>query len=913
MGRIITAKFISGSHFAQAFGNLWQYDYGAKLILEGLELPVAAEIHFASMECGGESETRIGVTTNGITEVKIPNVLLEINKVQDYNLYAFVYLTDEKSGYTEYKILMTVRARPKPGEEHPDTEKDHPLADAVQAVNAAADRAETAAGDAAESKAAAEDAAEQADKSRVAAETAVKHVDEAGRTALTGIASAKNDAAETIETAKTGAVRAVNAAGETAIKAVTDARTAAEQSLSEAKTDGVAAIETAKTEGLQAIDKAKGDIETARSGAIKDIDAAKTSGVQAVEAVTAGIEQTKTSALEEIGSSKTAAVQAVETAESEGVAAVNAAVEAGKTNFVTDESLTLSGRAADAKAVGDELAKKADRTELEYLRKRQNILVGSETGSRVCVTDAFEAPLEGLVLYGKSMQVTTIGAQLLTSAVIKGENCGVTLTKKDSVWHLEGTNTADGVRNIRLIEPTEHFKLPAGTYTLSFSKDGVFPIKTNISISKVANPDISSEQIWTGIGNAGLNTPTKFILDGTEEALSIFVNFPAGEPISCDLYVMLNAGDSALPWEPYTGGKPSPSPDYPQEIQSTKSEVVVHGKNLFGGRFYYANYSMDVLKIDGNQKENEVKLPFVPSYESFGVCKVIKCQKGKTYVISVTNPNKNAAIGMAEYENIEKAININNALGFARMNGKILEKLYTAKSDGILVCGIAGTWTDGKATLHECTESELLQVEEASEVTSYEPYHELQFMSITTPNGLPGIPVSSGGNYTDENGQQWICDEVDLERGVYVQRIYTVDIAELEFSASTILQTVKRIFYKISMPSTGITHKGYCTRLTYSANYTADNPHFYINEERIVVFIPLDTTIKPKEYLAQYVLATPIETQLSEADIAAYRALTAYGPTTIVETDGAGMKLDYQRDVNIVIKQLTDTIASMTD
>lgn len=58
--------------------------------------------------------------------------------------------------------------------------------------------------------------------------------------------------------------------------------------------------------------------------------------------------------------------------------------------------MTLSGRAADAKVVGDELAKKADQTDLEYLRKRRNILVGSETGSRVCVTDAFEAPLEGL-------------------------------------------------------------------------------------------------------------------------------------------------------------------------------------------------------------------------------------------------------------------------------------------------------------------------------------------------------------------------------------------------------------------------------------------------------------------------------------------------------------------------------------
>ena len=378
MARVVTAAFSPGCRFTQAQGSLWQYDYGTVLHLTGPELPAAVEIHFATVERGGESETRIGVTADGITEVKIPDALLEMAKTQDYNLYAFVYLDDGKSGQTEYKILMTVRARPKPGEEHPDTEKDHPLADAVQAVNAAADRAETAAGNAAESKAAAEDAAEQADKSRVAAEIVAKHVDEAGRTALAGIASAKTDAAETIETAKTGAVKAVDAARETAIKAVADARTAAEQSLSEAKTDGVAAIETAKTEGLQAIDKAKSDIETARSGAIKDIETAKTSGVQAVEAVTAGIEQTKT-----------AAVQAVEAAEDEGVAAVNAAVEAGKTNFVTDESLSISGRAADAKVVGDELAKKADQTELEDVKKRQNILVGSETGSRVCVTDAF--------------------------------------------------------------------------------------------------------------------------------------------------------------------------------------------------------------------------------------------------------------------------------------------------------------------------------------------------------------------------------------------------------------------------------------------------------------------------------------------------------------------------------------------
>lgn len=57
----------------------------------------------------------------------------------------------------------------------------------------------------------------------------------------------------------------------------------------------------------------------------------------------------------------------------------------------------------------------------------------------------------------------------------------------------------------------------------------------------------------------------------------------------------------------------------------------------------------------------------------------------------------------------------------------------------------------------------------------YEPYRE-QLLTLPTPNGLPGIPVTSGGNYTDSTGQQWVCDEMDLERGVRVQRVYKVDV-----------------------------------------------------------------------------------------------------------------------------------------
>ena len=123
-----------------------------------------------------------------------------------------------------------------------------------------------------------------------------------------------------------------------------------------------------------------------------------------------------------------------------------------------------------------------------------------------------------------------------------------------------------------------------------------------------------------------------------------------------------------------------------------------------------------------------------------------------------------------------------------------------------------------------------------------------QTIALQTPNGLRGIPVASGGNYTDPQGQQWVCDEVDLERGVKVQRV--------------------------------------------------DKTSF-------------DNTKTLAEQNA--ILATPVETPLTPAEIAAYKALTTYAPNTVVQAaDGAGLKLDYQRDVNIVIKNLEDAIASMT-
>ena len=134
-----------------------------------------------------------------------------------------------------------------------------------------------------------------------------------------------------------------------------------------------------------------------------------------------------------------------------------------------------------------------------------------------------------------------------------------------------------------------------------------------------------------------------------------------------------------------------------------------------------------------------------------------------------------------------------------------------------------------------------------NKITAYSPYRE-QLLTLPTPNGLPGIPVTSGGSYTDPQGQQWVCDEVDLERGVRMQRV----------------------------------DKG-----AFDATKT-------LAEQNVI-------------------LATPIETPLTPAELAAYKVLTAYGPDTVVQaSDGAGVKLVYQRDVNIAIKRIEDAVASMT-
>lgn len=137
---MIAIVFKTGEICKSTYQSIYQYNYGQVLRIQGLNLPPAVEVHFSLQNTGGEATTRIGVTKDGMTDVAIPDSFLENgDATQDYEIYAFIYLRNETSGQTEYKITMHVTSRPKP--EAFDRPQDAEIfKEAIKAVNESAAR-----------------------------------------------------------------------------------------------------------------------------------------------------------------------------------------------------------------------------------------------------------------------------------------------------------------------------------------------------------------------------------------------------------------------------------------------------------------------------------------------------------------------------------------------------------------------------------------------------------------------------------------------------------------------------------------------------------------------------------------------------------------------------------------------------
>lgn len=192
--------------------------------------------------------------------------------------------------------------------------------------------------------------------------------------------------------------------------------------------------------------------------------------------------------------------------------------------------------------------------------------------------------------------------------------------------------------------------------------------------------------------------------------------------------------------------------------------------------------------------------------------------------------------------------------------------------------------------------------------------------NLSTTHTLPGIPVTSGGNYTDSDGQQWICDEVDLERGAYVQRVgvRTFTGTESWAEGTSVLNGMHRYYTWINDMRPDNSGFGLCTHFPRTPlaaeQITSECVRFGQTNVAVFFFTPsIANTDTWVEYVTtlydegtpitiQYVLASPIETALSETEIAAYRAMHSnYPNTTVLNNAGAHMVVKYAADTKLYI------------
>ena len=174
-----------------------------------------------------------------------------------------------------------------------------------------------------------------------------------------------------------------------------------------------------------------------------------------------------------------------------------------------------------------------------------------------------------------------------------------------------------------------------------------------------------------------------------------------------------------------------------------------------------------------------------------------------------------------------------------------------------------------------------------------------QTLTLQTPNALPGIPVASSGNYTDESGQHWVCDEVDLTRGVRVQRITKIKLtSSMKWTKAG--NNVDRYFCTFD----GIDAAGtFCTHFSAAINgetvggiatSSSNIIGFAYAERGTTTVSDFKAFLDANEVYIYVPLATPVETALPSAEIAAYKALTTYAPTTVISASGvSGLAATY--------------------
>ena len=667
----------------------------------------------------------------------------------------------------------------------------------------------------------------------------------------------------------------------------------------------------------------------------------------------AHVEEQKTAAQEDITTSRQAAIKAiaaqqvssVNTVKQEGQKAINktnadAEATAADRAAVSEKAATVDGQAAQVaqnaaqvaedKATAENYMQTAGESKKQALEAAERLkdsvnlvqkntvdlqgkapaIIGSATsyGTPVEVNDSAEMQLQGLRLYGKSKQVVTTGKNLssikscqLSTKLVNSDV--IPWTKSSQAYYAFDTQNISGSETYISIKYRDADKKIIGSNGATIVCDGTR--KTGSFNGVGARPDGSNIDLTT--------------IEYISVQLGLYDALTA--PSFIDNIIV--SGDGNVIYEPYTGGKPSPSPEYPQEIVSVGGngsiEVNVRGKNLADIYGYSAN------GMDNPEEKRVLNNEYGTTLNTTEKTdKLIVNQEILDGAIADNYTSGYFCIGINRKFEVNKYYIITFRINVIRNPLSISEVLVAFNGITFSRAKVIGDKVTVKAEYKELGKRQYVEVRnngmsvelsdfmitEVGETDDYVPYTEQTVQLHHILNAIPVASGTSGITYTDADGQAWIADEIDFARGKYVQRVWKGVFdgsSDEEWSVNT------NYFFCKKLPSNMSSREG------FSNQYAGDKIRIGNRNEAIIIFDAdyFENNLSNwKVHLASNPLVvmtyldTPIETDLTQEQLQAYKSLTTFKQTSIISNDaGAQMEVEYACDTKTYIDNKLREIA----
>lgn len=487
--------------------------------------------------------------------------------------------------------------------------------------------------------------------------------------------------------------------------------------------------------------------------------------------------------------------------------------------------------------------------------------------------NSLDAPLERLELGGKTEQVSTRGVNLFDEKL---------LLDFDSK-NYDKTQSGSGFY---------YYKFPvSGTVTVSTKNAN----KNGEYLTVGIKPD-GSDKTWLSHGSAAISKYKTLTPEDGNIYLGVNNNLERVKSMIQNTGgIIINEGSVAKPYEPYTGGKPSPSPEYPQEIKNSgkwneekqkyEVDVKITGKNLFD-----MNKFIDTCNFTKNEDGTFIIDKRVERYDCFIPANTILSIE----VLKVEDSSGSAALELF-YEDGKSMY-----IGFSLVG----VKTFIIQKDVAYI----------KVLAYRKHEYKYIQLEKGITATPYEPYKE-QTLTLTSDR-----PITKWDRLVEQGGQiGWLYaskkyvitgNEFFEYRSGYDQDAYTnrfivindLFVNRLSDKQLAYCKILKRVQYIYAQ-----------NKLEEGIDTNVNQLHIKLSNDRIGVLSSDDTetrTAKIAEYIKNtytdgieilYATTDTVFLPLPQSEQNAIRALKTYYPTTVITVDGGELdpdiKVTYRKEI----------------